>query len=80
MLLHLGHSPGPANFRTHDSIPKTLMPEGNKSRVSRVGVDSSPPATNFPGILVDSDRFDCRVENSGLDVAPRWVENPIKQG
>jgi len=29
---------------------------------------------------VDSDRLDCLVENSGLDVAPRRVENPIKQG
>ena len=44
------------------------------------GVGSSPPANNFPGILVDSDRFDCLVENSGLDVAPRRVENPIRQG
>jgi hypothetical protein len=29
---------------------------------------------------MDSDRFDCPVENSGLDVAPRRVENSIKQG
>ena len=29
---------------------------------------------------MDSDRLDCLVENSGLDVAPRRVENPIKQG
>ena len=28
-----------ANFRTHDSTPETLMPEGNKSRVSGVGVE-----------------------------------------
>ena len=41
MLLHLGHSPGPANFRTHDSTPETLTPEGNKSRVSGVGVESN---------------------------------------
>ena len=39
MLLHLGHSPEPANFRTHDSSPETLTPEGNKSRVSGVGVE-----------------------------------------
>ena len=44
------------------------------------GVESNRPATNIPGIPVDSDRFDCLVENSGLDVAPRRVENPIKQG
>ena len=35
--------PGPlytsANFRTHDSTPETLMPEGNKSRVSGGGVE-----------------------------------------
>ena len=47
MLLHLGHSPGPANFRTHDSTPETLMPEGNKSRVSGVGVESNH--TKYPG-------------------------------
>ena len=29
-----------ANFRTHDSTPETLMPEGNKSRVSGVEVES----------------------------------------
>ena len=29
---------------------------------------------------MDSDRFDCLVENTGLDVAPRRVETPIKQG
>ena len=37
--------PGPlytsANFRTHDSTPETLMPEGNKSRVSGGGVESN---------------------------------------
>ena len=27
-----------ANFCTHDSIPDTLMPEGNKSRVSGDGL------------------------------------------
>ena len=30
-----------ANFRTHDSTPETLMPEGNKSRVSGDGVESN---------------------------------------
>ena len=62
--------PGPlytsANFRTHDSTPETLMPEGNKSRVSGVGVESNRPATNFPGISLDSYRFDCLVKKSGL--------------
>ena len=44
------------------------MPEGNKSRVSGVGVESNRPATNFPGISVDSNRFDCLVEKNGLGV------------
>ena len=39
--------PGPlytsANFRTHDSTPETLMPEGNKSMVSGGGADSICP-------------------------------------
>ena len=70
MLLHLGHSPEPANFRTHDSSPETLTPEGNKSRVSGVGVESIRPATNFPGISVDSNRFDCLVEKVGSGVKP----------
>ena len=30
-----------ANFRTHDSTPETLMPEGNKSRVSGGGAESN---------------------------------------
>jgi len=33
------------------------MPEGNKSRVSGDGLESNRPATNFPGISVDSNRF-----------------------
>ena len=69
MLLHLGHSPGPANFRTHDSTPETLTPEGNKSRVSGVGVESNRPATNFPGIAVDSNRFDRVVDRNVYVVA-----------
>ena len=33
------------------------MPEGNKSRVSGVGVESNRPATNFPGFSVGSDQI-----------------------
>ena len=40
----------PANLRVHDSIPETLMPEGNKSRISGDGLESNRPATNFPWI------------------------------
>ena len=56
------------------------MPEGNKSRVSGDGLESNRPATNFPGISVDSNRFDRLVDKSGLGVAPRRSESPIKQG
>ena len=42
------------------------MPEGSKSRVSGVGVESNRPATNFPGISVDSNRFNRLVEKSGF--------------
>jgi len=53
------------------------MPEGNKIWVSGDGVESNRPATNSPGIEVDSNRFDCLVEKSGLDVDPRSL---IEQG
>ena len=76
--------PGPlytsANFRTHDSTPETLMPEGNKSRVSGGGVESNRPTTNFPGISVDTDRVDCLVEKVVLDIELRRLKSPIKQG
>ena len=42
------------------------MPEGNKSRVSGVGVESNRPTTNFPGISVDSNRVNRLVEGSIL--------------
>ena len=56
------------------------MPEGNKSRVSGVGVDPNRPATNFPGISADSNRVDCLVEKSGLGVKPRPLQNPNALG
>ena len=65
-----------ANFRTHDSTPETLMPEGNKSRVSGVGVESKRPATNSLGISVDSNRVDCLVEKSGLGPKPHPYRIP----
>ena len=52
------------------------MPEGNKSRVSGDGVGSKRPATNSPGIAVDSKWFNCLVEKSGLGVEPR-PESPV---
>ena len=63
--LSLGHI---GQFLHPDSTPETLMPEGNKSRVSGDGVESNRPATNSPRIPVDSNRFDCLVEVSGLSV------------
>ena len=65
-----------ANFRTHDSTPETLMPEGNKSRVSGDGGESKRPATNFPGYSVGSNRVDRVVEETGL---ARRLESLIKQ-
>ena len=56
------------------------MPDGRRIGVSEVGVESNRPATNFPGVSVDSNRFDCLDETSGLGVAPRQSESPIKQG
>ncbi len=50
------------------------MPEGNKSRVSGDGLESNRPATN---ISLDSNRFDCLVEKSGLGVEPRRLQSPI---
>ena len=35
------HQATSANLRTHDSIPETLIPEGNKSRVSGDGLESN---------------------------------------
>ena len=55
------------------------MPEGNKSRVSGVGVESNRPATNHPEISMDSSRIDCLVKKSGLGVKLRRFESPIKQ-
>jgi hypothetical protein len=52
------------------SIPITVMPDANKTWVLGDGVESNRPATNFPGISVDSNRFDCLVEKVGLGVKP----------
>ena len=54
------------------------MPEGSKSRVS--GVESNRPTTNFPGISVDSNRFYCLVEKSGVGVEPQRLQGLIEQG
>ena len=53
-------------------------------RLNRVpggdGLGSKRPATNFPGISVDSNRLNCLVEKSGLGVEPRPLQSTIKQG
>ena len=64
------------NGSTHVSIPETLLPEGNKSRVAGDGVESNHPATNFPGFSVGSNRVDRVVEETGL---ARRLESLIKQ-
>ena len=69
-----------ANFFTHKSIPTTLMPEGSRIWVFGVGVGSNRPATNFPRISVDSNRFNCLVENGGLVIERRLLQSPIKPG
>ena len=48
------------------------MPEGNKSRVSGDGLGSNHPATNSPGIPVDSNRFDCLVEKGDVVTEVNW--------
>ena len=45
-----------------------------------VGVESNRPATNSPGIPVDSNRVNRLVEKNGLVVGPRQLESPMKQG
>jgi len=46
----------------------------------RARVESNRPATNFPGISVDSKWFDCLVEKSGLGVDLRRFQSPIEPG
>ena len=41
-------------------------------------VESNRPATNFPGISVDSNRFNGLVEKSGLGVEPLRLLSPLK--
>ena len=57
-------------------MPDTPIPEGNKSRVSGDGLESNRPATNFQRISVDSNRFDCLAEKSGLGVGLRPLQSP----
>jgi len=45
-----------------------------------VETESDRPTTNFPGISVDTNRFDYKVEKSGLDVDPWRLANSIEQG
>ena len=56
------------------------MPEGNKSRVSGVGVGSKRPATNFLGIYVDSNQVNCLVEKSILIGRPTSLRlSPLRK-
>ena len=50
------------------------MPEGNKSRVSGVGVESNRPATNLPLGPVESNQVYYMVKKSGLGVKNRGAD------
>ena len=50
------------------------MPDANKTWVLGDGVESNRPATNFPGVSVDSNRLDRLVEKSGLGVKLRRLQ------
>jgi hypothetical protein len=51
------------------SIPITVMPDANKTWVLGDGVESNRPATNFPGIAVDSNPFNRVVDRNVYVVA-----------
>ena len=53
------------------------MPEGKKSRVSGVGVESKRPATNFLGVPVGPNWISRLVEKSSLGVELRRLESPL---
>ena len=64
----------------HDLIPETLIPKGNKSRVSGDGLESIRPATNFPGISVDSNQVNRLVEKSILIGRPTSLRlSPLRK-
>jgi hypothetical protein len=53
------------------------MLEGKNIGVLGDGVESNRPATNFPGISVDSNRFNRLVKKSALDVHFWRLVSPI---
>ena len=53
-------------FVAQFSTPNKVMPEGNKIWVLGDGVESNRPATNFPGISVDTNRVYCLVEKGDV--------------
>ena len=65
------HSCGEIGFILVHNVNFTVWP----SRRGDWG-ESKRPATNFPGIPVDSDRFDCLDEKGGLGVEAR-PESPV---
>ena len=63
-----------------ETVLSQLIPEGNKSRASGDGLESTRPATNFPRIQLDTNLVHYLVEKSGLGVEPRPLQSTIKQG
>ena len=60
-----------------------LEPEAQRQNHYVLGGDgggSNRPATNFPRIPVDSNRFDCLIEKSGLGVEPRRESHVTETG
>ena len=86
MALALGDSLQGSSFGVHTLRRLcNLSADEQQRRIKKpvefvlVQVESIRPATNFPGISVDTNRFNCLVEKSGLGVEPRRLLSPVKQ-
>ena len=66
-------------LESNNVVAKAVAVSLDKPLEWEVGLEFNRPATNFPGITVDSNRFNCLVEKSGLGVEPRRSLSPIKQ-
>ena len=71
--------PGVASRYVTRDLP-ALLENYSPRRQTEDGGESNRPATNFPEIPVDSNRFNCLVEKSGFFVEPRRLQSPIKLG
>jgi len=73
---HVNQLRDPAVFVEDDHV-YLLYSVAGESGIAIAEVESNRPATNFPGISLDSYRFDCLVEKSSLGVEPRRLQSPI---